>query len=151
MLAAAVASTHLLVVAPSEWLASLEGFVAKKRALPWIAGCALASVESLESLEALEADQPGDGGVGDALIHAVTRYIAEEKPRELQPTESWYPPSIYFRPMKFVLLVDPSARVGERHASGAAVRARASRRCRRSPASWRRTSGRHGDPLLGRG
>ena len=56
------------------------------------------------------ADAP-ERAVGDAWREAVRSYVAAEHLRELVPTESWYPPSIYFQPMKFVLLGDPSARI----------------------------------------
>jgi hypothetical protein len=30
---------------------------------------------------------------------------------DLAPSDSWYPPSIYFQPMKFIVLGDPTTRV----------------------------------------
>lgn len=56
------------------------------------------------------AEQP-DAPIGQAWCHAVTRYVTDERLRELRPTADWYPPSIYFQPMKFVLLGDPTARI----------------------------------------
>ncbi len=49
--------------------------------------------------------------VGGAWSHALKQYIQREHLRDLAPSESWYPPSIYFQPMKFVLLGDPTARL----------------------------------------
>ncbi|MEZ5962236.1 MAG: C25 family cysteine peptidase [Planctomycetota bacterium] len=50
----------------------------------------------------------GNGRLGDAWRTAVTRYFERERLAELEPTESWYPPSVFFQAMKFVLFGDPS-------------------------------------------
>lgn len=52
-----------------------------------------------------------DAAAGEALRVAVARYVELERLRELKPTDSWYPPSIYFQPMKFVFLGDPTVRI----------------------------------------
>lgn len=49
--------------------------------------------------------------VGDAWRAAMARYVEEERLFELVPTESWYPPSIFFQGMKFLLLGDPTLRL----------------------------------------
>ncbi len=46
--------------------------------------------------------------IGEAWKFALTRYVREERLATLKPTADWYPTSIYFQPMKFVLLGDPS-------------------------------------------
>lgn len=46
--------------------------------------------------------------VGDAWVRAVAHYHERERLAELVPTDSWYPPSIFFQAMKFVLFGDPS-------------------------------------------
>ncbi len=56
------------------------------------------------------ADQPS-AAAGEAWKHSLTRYVTLERLRELTPSESWYPPSIYFQPMKFIFLGDPSVRI----------------------------------------
>jgi hypothetical protein len=42
---------------------------------------------------------------------ALARYVRDEKLMELAPTDSWYPPSIFFQGMKFVYLGDPTVRL----------------------------------------
>jgi len=49
--------------------------------------------------------------IGARWMTALTRYVHAERLRERKPIDSWYPPSIYFQPMKFVLLGDPTARI----------------------------------------
>lgn len=49
--------------------------------------------------------------VGEAWRAALVSYVDRERLFELQPTESWYPPSIFFQGMKFVLLGDPTLRL----------------------------------------
>jgi hypothetical protein len=46
--------------------------------------------------------------LGDAYRKMIDHYVEEENLAELQPTESWYPPSIFFQGMKFVLFGDPT-------------------------------------------
>ena len=64
----------------------------------------------LDQFAGFLADHP-DAAMGEAWRHAVARYIELEHLRDLTPTDSWYPPSIYFQPMKFVFLGDPTARI----------------------------------------
>ncbi len=46
--------------------------------------------------------------LGDCWTHAVDYYIDHENLRALKPSPSWYPASIYFQGMKFMLFGDPS-------------------------------------------
>lgn len=46
--------------------------------------------------------------VGDAWRRALAHYHAAEHLADLQPTDDWYPPSIFFQGMKFVLFGDPT-------------------------------------------
>jgi len=46
--------------------------------------------------------------LGEAWRAAVTHYHRAERLGELAPTDSWYPPSVFFQGMKFVLLGDPT-------------------------------------------
>ncbi len=52
--------------------------------------------------------------LGDCWNSAVRYYIVKEKLRELKPTESWTPPSIFFQAMKFMVFGDPSLRLPAR-------------------------------------
>ena len=61
----------------------------------------------------VEALARGDAPrLGDAWIAAIRDYHARERLAELTPTADWYPPSIFFQGMKFVLLGDPSLEPG---------------------------------------
>jgi hypothetical protein len=62
--------------------------------------CALTLIEGL----ALSREKR----LGDAWNSALARYWREERLAELTPTADWYPPSIFFQGMKFILLGDPS-------------------------------------------
>jgi len=53
------------------------------------------------------ADQPG-ARLGDVWKEAVTHYWRAERLADLKPTESWYPPSVFFQGMKFMLFGDPA-------------------------------------------
>ncbi len=53
--------------------------------------------------------QGADGHrLGDAWNCAIAHYYKKEKLASLRPTRSWYPPSIFFQAMKFMLFGDPS-------------------------------------------
>ena len=77
-------------------------------------GCATGSQPCahtlLDGFAAFIAEHP-DAAVGAAWSHAVARYVEAEHLRELKPTADWYLASIYFQPMKFVLLGDPTVRM----------------------------------------
>jgi hypothetical protein len=70
--------------------------------------CALGLVEGfVESLAS--ADEPR---LGDCWNAAVARYYERERLATLKPDEGWYPPSIFFQPMKFMVFGDPSLVMG---------------------------------------
>lgn len=46
--------------------------------------------------------------LGDCWNHAIAHYYAKERLADLKPTPDWYPPSIFFQGMKFMLFGDPS-------------------------------------------
>jgi hypothetical protein len=46
--------------------------------------------------------------LGDAWIAAVRHYYAKEHLATLKPTASWYPPSIFYQAMKYMVFGDPS-------------------------------------------
>lgn len=46
--------------------------------------------------------------LGDCWRHAIAHYVERERLRDLVPTESWYPASIFFQGMKFMLFGDPT-------------------------------------------
>lgn len=46
--------------------------------------------------------------VGDAWRDALAHYWSAEKLAELNPNDDWYPPSIFFQGMKFMLFGDPT-------------------------------------------
>ncbi|MCX7599218.1 MAG: C25 family cysteine peptidase [Armatimonadetes bacterium] len=50
----------------------------------------------------------GASRVGDAWKDAVGYYWRAEKLADLAPTDDWYPPSIFFQGMKFMLFGDPA-------------------------------------------
>ncbi len=49
--------------------------------------------------------------LGDCWNAAIRFYVTEQKLRELKPTDSWVPPSIFFQGMKFMVFGDPSLRL----------------------------------------
>jgi hypothetical protein len=49
--------------------------------------------------------------LGDCWVDAVTYYHEQEHLDQLKPTESWYPASVYFQAMKFMVFGDPSLRL----------------------------------------
>ena len=42
---------------------------------------------------------------------ALVGYVRDEKLMELTPTDSWYPPGVFFQGMKFVYLGDSTVRL----------------------------------------
>ncbi len=51
--------------------------------------------------------------LGDAWADAVRYYYAHEHLADLKPNNDWYPPSIFFQAMKFMVFGDPSLRLTE--------------------------------------
>ncbi|MHB1037023.1 MAG: C25 family cysteine peptidase [Pirellulales bacterium] len=49
--------------------------------------------------------------LGDCWAEAVRYYYDRERLADLKPTPDWYPPSIFFQGMKFMLFGDPSLRL----------------------------------------
>lgn len=59
--------------------------------------------------------------LGDCWSEAVRFYYDRERLAALQPNADWYPPSIFFQGMKFMLFGDPSLRLPANRAPGAAA------------------------------
>ena len=47
-------------------------------------------------------------GLGDAWNEALRYYHEQERLADLKPDAGWYPPSIFFQGMKFMLFGDPT-------------------------------------------
>ena len=61
-----------------------------------------------EGLDTLPAEQQR---LGDCWAHAVAYYHKHERLADLKPDDGWYPPSIFFQGMKFMLYGDPTLRL----------------------------------------
>ena len=79
--------------------------------------CALTLLEGFT--RALAADP--EARIGEAWQAAVANYWDAERLASLVPTEDWYPPSVFFQGMKFMLLGDPTLRLRP-HAAADATR-----------------------------
>lgn len=66
--------------------------------------CALSLVDGFVSALAT-AKQPR---LGACWSQAIVTYYQDQRLATLAPDKSWYPPSIFFQPMKFMLFGDPS-------------------------------------------
>jgi hypothetical protein len=69
--------------------------------------CGLTLVEGFVTALA-EAKEPR---LGDCWNEAIRHYFRKEKLATLKPNADWYPPSIFFQGMKFMLFGDPSLRL----------------------------------------
>ncbi len=69
--------------------------------------CGLTLVEGFMN-ELATAPQPT---LGDCWNAAVRHYHTAQHLDDLKPTDSWYPPSIFFQAMKFMVFGDPSLRM----------------------------------------
>jgi hypothetical protein len=69
--------------------------------------CGLTLVEGFVTALA-ETKEPR---LGDCWNSAIRHYFNKEKLATLKPNNDWYPPSIFFQGMKFMLLGDPSLRL----------------------------------------
>lgn len=49
--------------------------------------------------------------LGDCWSRAIVSYFEQEHLADLQPNADWYPPSIFFQGMKFMLFGDPSLKL----------------------------------------
>ncbi len=56
--------------------------------------------------------------LGDCWSHAVDYYYEAEHLAKLRPNDDWYPPSIFFQGMKYMLFGDPSLRMPGPSAGG---------------------------------
>ena len=52
--------------------------------------------------------------LGDCWVYAVSYYYDHEHLATLQPTPDWYPASIFFQGMKFMVFGDPSLQMPPR-------------------------------------
>ena len=69
--------------------------------------CALSLVEGF--VEALaKAKEPR---LGDCWVRPSATTTTKEHLADLKPTADWYPPSVFFQGMKFMLFGDPSLRL----------------------------------------
>ncbi|MFO0965316.1 MAG: C25 family cysteine peptidase [Gemmataceae bacterium] len=66
--------------------------------------CALSLLEGF----LIAAGKSGQPRVGDCWASAVSYYYDKEGLARLVPTDDWYPPSIFFQGMKFMLFGDPT-------------------------------------------
>lgn len=62
---------------------------------------------------AVELADAGQRRLGDCWSGAIAYYHREERLSKLTPTRDWYPPSIFFQGMKFMLFGDPTLLVPE--------------------------------------
>ena len=69
--------------------------------------CGLTLVEGFVTALA-EAKEPR---LGDCWASAIRHYFDKEHLATLKPNADWYPPSIFFQGMKFMLFGDPSLRL----------------------------------------
>lgn len=69
--------------------------------------CGLTLVEGFVTALA-EAKEPR---LGDCWANAIRHYYDKEQLATLKPNADWYPPSIFFQGMKFMLFGDPSLRL----------------------------------------
>jgi hypothetical protein len=69
--------------------------------------CGLTLVEGFVNALA-EAKEPR---LGDCWNGAIRHFFSKEKLATLKPNDDWYPPSIFFQGMKFMLFGDPSLRL----------------------------------------
>jgi hypothetical protein len=49
--------------------------------------------------------------LGDAWMAAIRHYHKKERLEQLKPNNDWYPPSIFFQGMKYMVFGDPSLRL----------------------------------------
>lgn len=69
--------------------------------------CGMTLMQGFAESIATRAKLPGPVRVGDCWKDAVTFYYERERLADLKPTESWYPASIFFQGMKFMVYGDP--------------------------------------------
>lgn len=69
--------------------------------------CALTLLEGFAKAQSAKQEPT----IGDCWVRAIDHYYEKEHLAQLVPTESWYPASIFFQGMKFMLFGDPSLRL----------------------------------------
>ena len=69
--------------------------------------CALTLVEGFVAA----VGQGTEPRLGDCWIAAIRHYYVKERLADLQPNADWYPPSIFFQGMKYMVFGDPSLRL----------------------------------------
>lgn len=86
--------------------------------------CGLTLAEGFVAALARRGGRGGEAAgvcrVGDCWSEAIAYYYERERLATIAPTEDWYPASIFFQGMKFMLFGDPTTRVGP----GAAISVR---------------------------
>jgi hypothetical protein len=70
--------------------------------------CGMTLMEGLVDAIARRQHEPGQVRLGDCWKDAEAYYFDHEHLAELKPTADWYPASIFFQGMKFMLYGDPS-------------------------------------------
>jgi hypothetical protein len=55
--------------------------------------------------------EAGEPRLGDCWTSAIHHYFEREHLATLKPDEGWYPPSVFFQGMKFMVFGDPSLRL----------------------------------------
>jgi len=73
--------------------------------------CGLTLVEGFVTALA-EGEEPR---LGDVWARAIRHYFDQQHLPNLKPNADWYPPSIFFQGMKFMLFGDPSLRLPGNH------------------------------------
>jgi hypothetical protein len=112
------AGKRLLVIGRERFEPALRDFLAHKRR--WLPA-------DFRSLEGILKDTQGaddseklkrflhaqwrDRGLGDCWADGVRFYHRHERLAGLRPDDGWYPPSVFFQGMKFMLFGDPSLRL----------------------------------------
>ena len=71
--------------------------------------CGLTLVEGFVSA----VSQAREPRLGDCWGEAIRYYFAKENLAALKPNADWYPPSVFFQGMKFMVFGDPSLRLPE--------------------------------------
>lgn len=69
--------------------------------------CAVTLLEGFTTSLATRRDEP----IGDAWREALAFYWKRERLADLKPDAGWYPPSVFFQGMKFLLFGDPTLRL----------------------------------------
>lgn len=100
----------LLIVTPAALAGSLGEFVAFKNER---LETELVTLEDALTASEGVATVPGSR-LGDCWAHAIGYYFEQEKLGAIEPTRNWYPASIFFQGMKFMVYGDPTIPVGMR-------------------------------------